>query len=59
MDERARGIMALQEVICPTPEDEFRKHMMEGVCNVVKGAKESPLAKVCFPTSGKEALTGC
>jgi hypothetical protein len=40
----------------PAPEEEFRKDMMEGICNAVRGAKEPPEGKVCFPTIGKGGL---
>ncbi len=36
----------------PAPEEEFRKDMMEGDCNIVKGIKESPAGDVCFLTVG-------
>jgi hypothetical protein len=40
----------------PAPEEEFRKVMMEGACNVMKGIKESPAGEACFPTIGKGGL---
>jgi hypothetical protein len=30
--------------------------MMEGICNVVKGTKESPAGEVCFPATKKGGL---
>jgi hypothetical protein len=37
----------------PAPEEELRKDMMEGACNIVKGIKESPAGEACFPTIGR------
>jgi hypothetical protein len=33
----------------PPPEEEFRKDMMEGACNIVKGMKESPEGEGVLP----------
>jgi hypothetical protein len=40
----------------PAPEEEFRKDMMEGARNIVKGTKESPAGEACFPAIGKGGL---
>ncbi len=40
----------------PAPEEQFRKDMMEGAYNTVRGVKELPEGEVCFPTISKGGL---
>jgi hypothetical protein len=40
----------------PAPEEEFRKDMVEGICNILKSAEEPLSAEVCFPTVRKGGL---
>jgi hypothetical protein len=40
----------------PAPEEELRKDMMEGICNVVKGTKDQSSADVHFPSVKKGGL---
>jgi hypothetical protein len=40
----------------PAPEEEFRKDMLQGVCNVVKELQQSPEGEDNFPVAGKGGL---
>ncbi len=40
----------------PSPEEEFRKDMLEGAWNVVKGTQQLSTEEDCFPTTRKGGL---
>jgi hypothetical protein len=45
-----------EKLFSPSLEEEFRKDMMEGACNIVKGVQELSAGGTCFPAASKGGL---
>jgi hypothetical protein len=50
------GTWPCKKSFSPAPEEEFRKDMLEGACNVVKGAQQRQNQEVSFPSVRKGGL---
>jgi hypothetical protein len=56
MDDESEGSWPCKKSFSPSPEEEFRKDMLEGACNNVKGAQQLPAQEEGFPSTKRGGL---